>query len=222
MERMAMPKDQLVSDLAEAKANIDRFEHELARSADLQALMSYSRAWYGNLATDGSWRVAPSKFAGYVANNAEAYVHLHRRRDGRRTERALSTWFDTIEPGSAAYEDITAAVLRLFAKYGRAPNKRLRVNAVKSERNSTAQKQSIAKLDRALFRSRITFDARVCGGRPCIRGMRIRVSDVLDMLSAGATRQEILDDYPYLEDDDITAALEYAAESAGHRVVSAA
>jgi uncharacterized protein (DUF433 family) len=52
--------------------------------------------------------------------------------------------------------------------------------------------------------------------------MRIRVSDILDMLSAGATRQEILADYPYLEDEDISAALEYAAESADHRVVSAA
>ncbi|HEY5565916.1 MAG TPA: DUF433 domain-containing protein [Gammaproteobacteria bacterium] len=68
----------------------------------------------------------------------------------------------------------------------------------------------------------MTFDARICGGRPCIRGMRIRVTDILDMLSAGATRREILADYPYLEDDDIRAALEYAAESADHRIVSAA
>jgi uncharacterized protein (DUF433 family) len=49
--------------------------------------------------------------------------------------------------------------------------------------------------------------------------MRIRVSDILDMLAGGATRQEILADFPYLEDDDISAALEYAAESADHRVV---
>jgi uncharacterized protein (DUF433 family) len=52
--------------------------------------------------------------------------------------------------------------------------------------------------------------------------MRIRVTDILDMLSVGATRQEVLVDYPYLEDDDISAALAYAAESADHRVVSAA
>jgi uncharacterized protein (DUF433 family)/predicted HTH domain antitoxin len=63
---------------------------------------------------------------------------------------------------------------------------------------------------------RITMDAQVCGGRPCIRGMRIRVKDVLDMLAGGASREEILDDYPYLEDADITAALEYAAEQADH------
>jgi len=63
---------------------------------------------------------------------------------------------------------------------------------------------------------RITMDPQVCGGRPCIRGMRIRVKDVLDMLAGGASREEILEDYPYLEDADITAALEYAAEQADH------
>ena len=58
---------------------------------------------------------------------------------------------------------------------------------------------------------RITVNPAICGGRPCIRGMRSRVSDVLDMLAAGASRAEILADYPYLEDEDITAALAFAA-----------
>jgi uncharacterized protein (DUF433 family) len=57
---------------------------------------------------------------------------------------------------------------------------------------------------------RITMTPGVCGGRPCIRGLRIRVKDVLDLLAAGATREEILADYPYLEGEDITAALEFA------------
>lgn len=57
---------------------------------------------------------------------------------------------------------------------------------------------------------RITVDPEVCGGKPCIRGMRIRVSDVLDLLVSGASRQEALADYPYLEDDDISASLEFA------------
>lgn len=47
--------------------------------------------------------------------------------------------------------------------------------------------------------SRITIDDAQCGGRPCIRGMRIRVTDVLELLSAGATFAEVLEDYPYLE-----------------------
>jgi uncharacterized protein (DUF433 family) len=58
---------------------------------------------------------------------------------------------------------------------------------------------------------RITFDPQRCGGRPCIRGLRIRVKDVLDLLAAGAGRDEILQDYPLLEADDLVAALEYAA-----------
>jgi uncharacterized protein (DUF433 family) len=57
---------------------------------------------------------------------------------------------------------------------------------------------------------RITVDAQICGGRPSLRGMRIRVKDILDLLAAGASRAEILADYPLLEDGDITAALEYA------------
>lgn len=58
---------------------------------------------------------------------------------------------------------------------------------------------------------RITIDPAVCLGKPCIRGMRIRVKDVLDLLAAGASRAEILKDYPDLEDEDISAALNYSA-----------
>lgn len=59
--------------------------------------------------------------------------------------------------------------------------------------------------------NRITMDPQICGGRPCLRGMRIRVTDVLDLLAEGASREEILADYPYLDDADISAALAYAA-----------
>ena len=69
--------------------------------------------------------------------------------------------------------------------------------------------------------NRITSDPRQCGGRPCIRGMRIRVKDVLDMLAAGATETEILEDYPYLESEDIRACLEYASAQVDHAVVMA-
>jgi uncharacterized protein (DUF433 family) len=57
--------------------------------------------------------------------------------------------------------------------------------------------------------NRITTDPQLCGGRPCIRHMRIRVKDILDLLAAGASTAEILEDYPYLEAGDIQAALEY-------------
>ncbi|RMG33180.1 MAG: DUF433 domain-containing protein [Gammaproteobacteria bacterium] len=69
---------------------------------------------------------------------------------------------------------------------------------------------------------RITVDPEICGGRPCLRGMRIRVKDILDLLAAGASREEILIDYPYLEDEDISAALIYAARQADHPVLRVA
>jgi uncharacterized protein (DUF433 family) len=72
-----------------------------------------------------------------------------------------------------------------------------------------------------VMNGRITFNRDQCGGRPCIRGLRIRVKDVLDLLAAGITRDEILEDYPYLEADDISACLEYAAAEADHPVLVA-
>lgn len=59
---------------------------------------------------------------------------------------------------------------------------------------------------------RITIEAGKCGGKPCIRGMRISVYDVLSYLASGMTYDEILSDFPYLEQEDILASLEYAAE----------
>ncbi len=69
---------------------------------------------------------------------------------------------------------------------------------------------------------RITFDPEQCGGRPCIRGMRMRVKDVLELLAAGVPEAEILEDYPYLEADDIRACLAFAAQQADHVVIKVA
>jgi uncharacterized protein (DUF433 family) len=69
---------------------------------------------------------------------------------------------------------------------------------------------------------RITTDPGVCGGRPCIRGMRIRVKDVLEQLAAGASRDEVLEAWPFLEPEDIAAALEYAARQSDHPVLRVA
>lgn len=71
------------------------------------------------------------------------------------------------------------------------------------------------------YAGRITFNPNQCGGRPCIRGMRIRVKDVLELLAAGVSETEILRDFPYLETDDIRACLEYAAQEIDHSVLVA-
>ncbi|MBK8118105.1 MAG: DUF433 domain-containing protein [Sulfuritalea sp.] len=66
---------------------------------------------------------------------------------------------------------------------------------------------------------RITIEPGKCGGRPCIRGQRMHVTDVLGLLGAGASHQEILEDYPFLEEADILAALEYAAVQTDHAIL---
>jgi len=69
---------------------------------------------------------------------------------------------------------------------------------------------------------RITIESGKCGGRPCIRGYRIRVTDILALLGSGASHSEIIGDYPFLEEEDILAALEYAAIQADHPILIAA
>jgi uncharacterized protein (DUF433 family) len=76
------------------------------------------------------------------------------------------------------------------------------------------------KMEQSL-RSRITSDPDILGGKPLIRGMRIRVSDVLGYLAAGETRETLLKEFPDLENEDITAALEYAQEASDHRMIAA-
>jgi uncharacterized protein (DUF433 family) len=68
---------------------------------------------------------------------------------------------------------------------------------------------------------RITFNPKQCGGRPCIRGMRIRVSDVLDLFAAGLSAEQILEEMPDLEADDLKAALFYASRKLDHPVLVA-
>ncbi len=58
--------------------------------------------------------------------------------------------------------------------------------------------------------TRITFNPAVMGGKPCIRGMRVTVGTLIGLLASGKTREEILEAYPYLEDDDLREALAYA------------
>ena len=66
------------------------------------------------------------------------------------------------------------------------------------------------------WHQRITVDPEQCGGRPCIRGMRVRVSDVLDLLAAGLSPDEVVDELPYLELADVEASLKYASEATNH------
>lgn len=70
--------------------------------------------------------------------------------------------------------------------------------------------------------ARITIDPEVCGGRPIVAGTRMRVSDVLDALAAGASLNELCEDFPYLSREDILACLTYGARAVDHAVIQAA
>lgn len=80
---------------------------------------------------------------------------------------------------------------------------------------------SLKNLKMSELLKRITINPKQCGGRPCIRGMRIRVSDVLDLLAAGLSFSEILEEMPDLELDDLKAALAYASRKLDHPILVA-
>lgn len=70
--------------------------------------------------------------------------------------------------------------------------------------------------DGSALLARITFDPEQCGGKPCIRGMRIRVTDVLDLLAAGLSPEQVVAELPVLEPDDVRATLVYASRALNH------
>ena len=71
------------------------------------------------------------------------------------------------------------------------------------------------------WKDRITLNPEQCGGRPCIRGMRIRVTDILDLLASGLTQDQIISELPDLEREDIEAALRYVSNKFDHPVIAA-
>jgi len=68
---------------------------------------------------------------------------------------------------------------------------------------------------------RITVNPEQCGGRPCVRGMRIRVVDVLDLLAAGLSQQQVLEELPDLKAEDISACLKFASSRLNHPILAA-
>jgi uncharacterized protein (DUF433 family) len=211
--------NQRVTSADQARDNILRFAEELSGCPQLAGLLAYTRAWYAVRGQRGQWKLAPSKFAGYPKNTAKDYLRTNRTgHDGGASERALTRWFQPVKPGTALHEELLTHVHQLFKAYDKVPNRLLRINVLTSDADGPGRSDSSKrpKIDRVISR------ADICGGRPCIRGMRIRVSDILDLLAAGENREQILLEYPYLEPDDIDAALAYAARSVDHRVIEAA
>ena len=221
-----MPK--LIDNAVQAIENIRRYQAELKRedhwSNELVRRMTNARKWYAVESENGTWLFGPSKFIGYVGLTAETYVRMSAkdyqpaegRLHGWKTEACLRDWF---ERPSERVPELEDALQRFVVE----EHERTAPNA---DAEILGLKAAFAHLASALpaqeIAERVCVDPAICGGRPHVQGTRVRVSDILDMLAAGASRQDILADYPHLEDADLRAALAFGAAASAHRIMVAA
>lgn len=214
----------LVRSAEEAVANIENFASEVSSSPALQARMGRVRAWYAHRSARGVWLFSSSKFAGYRGNSAAQYLRTYNIKGGAHgaeTEATLEEWFDVVPPHTRLWRELFDALSDLLALWNRRPRMEVRISVLKQ--SAELRSGSLENgFERGNVISRISVDPRICGGRPCIKGTRMRVSDLVDMLAQGVSREEVLGDFPYIADEDISAALAYAARAADHRVIQAA
>lgn len=208
----------------EARDNIRRYQIAMAENDSLRSRAGYVRAWYAEKTEDG-WRFAPSKFVGYRRASADDYLAEsgnRAQRDGRETERILAEWYELVDPQSRLGRELEKALSAFLAGYGQRPNKLARINLPKEMAVPDALHSRWSQPAGDDVLERITVDRDICGGRPCIKGTRMRVADIVEAIAQGATREQLLADFDYLTKDDIAAALLYAARATDHRVVRTA
>lgn len=211
---------RLVSDVEQVVANILHFTREVEGSPGLRERLGHVHAWYALRLPEGGWAFGPSKFVGYVDNTAIDYLKTSRAGgDGRETELQLERWASPVDPDSRLGRELRSALIAVLSGWGRTLRKDARISLVRYEEHRDAV--TVEKSDPRLL-ARIVSNPEIAGGRPCIKGTRIRVSDIVGMIAAGVSRPEIVQDYPYLTDADISAALIYAARATDHRVIRAA
>jgi uncharacterized protein (DUF433 family) len=209
-------RGRVVMSLEEAIGNIERYARAVEDHPELASRITQHPAWYAAKDRSGRWIFGPSKFIGYRGQDAPTYLAGYSRQDGKETEPTLRQWFEQVDLGSALGRELRQEFVRFAERFGKAPNARWRVSVA---RDQLAGRQRISY---AAVSERIAFDPEICGGRPHIRGTRIRVSDIIAAMAEGETADELLQEFPYLSREDITAALQYAASSVDHRVLVAA
>ena len=214
----AMISPQIVSDESQVIENIVNFNRDIDYPR-IHAMIAYVRHWYAIPLPDKGWVFGPSKFIGYVGMDSKKYAKAFEDLSGGETEKGnLTKWFIELRPTDTLAQVLMQELRRQMAQYGKTVNALARIHVLKGAMQHSAE----ARQPPGSEGWRITSDPRILAGKPCIRGMRIRVADILEMLAHGATRKEILEDYPYVEDGDITAALEFAMDAVDHRLVKAA
>jgi Uncharacterized conserved protein len=206
-----------VTDVQAARANILSYAREVARNQALQGRISRHGAWYATM-LDGVWYFGPSKFIGYQGINPKSYLDPRLEKHGSRTEEALKKLFDVVDPSSRLGRELYPQLKFFTSQYGKQPRQDFRISVAPDEIGSEIP----ASFGDSRVDDRIVSDPGICGGRPRIRGTRMRVSDIVEMIAEGVSREEIIADFPYVRNDDITAALRYAARATHHPVLHAA
>ena len=207
----------LVGSLDKAIENIRRYQTEVEKEPRLARRMTRMHAWCATRSDNGAWLFAPSKFVGYPESTARTYLEGEHDRDGHRAEAILAAWFDVVSPGTSLGTELGAALQSFLRRLGYpGPRKNAWIRAPKAILARGADATSTEIQDR------VHIDAAICGGRPHIRGTRVRVSDILDLLAHGVSLPDILADYPYLSEADLNAALAYGAAASEHRIIHAA
>ncbi len=217
-----MTSYQLVGSAEEAVANIVRFAADFEKVPALQERVTLAHDWYAVGAPNGGWAFGFSKFVGHQNNTAALYLRMAKHANGGATEGRLKNWFEPVDLETALGRELSGALEAFLGRRGRLPRKSIRISILRSERDKVPDAPDSSRQGVRDFEGRISVDPRVCGGRPCIKGTRMRVSDIVDMLAHGATSAEIVEDFPYVAEDDIAAALAFAARAVDHRVVRAA
>ncbi len=204
----------LVTEVDQAIENIRAFDRNA--HSNIRDMIAYVRHWYAARDLEGRWMFAPAKFIGYAGKTVEAFAAT--ALDGRAAENNLKRWFVELEKASKLEQTLMVHLRQATARHGKSLNSLARIHVLMGE-GAAVSPGARPPLSESW---RITSDPEILSGKPCIRGIRIRVGDILEMLAQGAARVEILEDFPYLEDADITAVLEFAMGAVDHRLVKAA
>jgi uncharacterized protein (DUF433 family) len=211
---------------AEALSSIEAFLRDLPASEPLQRKLGTFKSWYAVERADGSLLLGPSKFIGYRDIDSEKYARLSGRRGnlhGAHTENALRALgiFEPVEVESPVHRRLLAELAALYAAFGKRPNIATRFSIRRASADAGPAEAGVAmtpaEIDRWIVR-----DKDICFGRPTLRGTRIRVSDLLGLLAAGETAEDLASNYPTIRREHVAAALAYAAQALDHAVVRAA
>ena len=200
--------------------NIRAYQRHVGTSRELQARLGKTLRWYA--IRDGHhWLFAPSKFVGYVGMTAEIYLgNYNTTMDGRESELVLQTLFDPVERDTALYRELYAALETYLAQFSVRVSRRAADFRIAPETDSV--KDSARRVSGGNHLDRVVSDPGICGGRPRIRGTRVRVVDIMEMLADGMSHADVLADFPYLAGEDIAAALSYSARAVDHAIIRAA